>query len=451
MANYAISLTSQRLLKNALQDRFPFVKSSHLSEAVAAAAGFRTNAALIAHSSSTSSLPTLRLDNILFVERLHSFGYSDVMPFAFGELSLETQDAFGAAATATTLSTEETTMPKLFFSYSHVDEALRDRLEVHLSLIKKQGLIETWHDRGITAGSNLSAAIDENLESADVILLLVSADFLASWYCYSIEMKRALERHAEGTARVIPVILEPCDWHTAPFGKLLAVPKDGKAVTTWANQAEAWTDAVRQIRKAVEEVARAKSPPKTAPGVGPEVAAGWGVELQGFSDSGSVRAPAAGASQPMSERPRSSNLRLKKEFSDFDRDKFLHDTFDYMGKFFQASLEEVASRNAGIQVRFQPNGNDAFSAFIYRDGKAVSECSIWLGGLGGRSQALSFSYSANSAKNSFNEMVSIESDSQSMFFKALGMQHHHLGRDAQLSEQGASEYFWGMFIERLQR
>lgn len=451
MANYAVSLTSLRLLKNALQDHFPFVKSAHMSEAIAASAGFRTNAALRAHYCGTASAPNLNLNNLLFVERLHVFGYREVEAFAFNELLPPTQDAIGVDAAATTLPTEETTMPKLFFSYCHVDEALRDRLEVHLSLLKNQGLIETWHDRGITAGSNLNAAIDENLEGADVILLLVSADFLASWYCYSIEMKRALERHAEGTARVIPVILEPCDWHTAPFGKLLAVPKDGKAVTTWANQAEAWTDAVRQIRKAVEEVAKAKSPPKAAPGVGSEVASGWGIGSQGFSDSDSMRAPAAGPGQSIFERPRSSNLRLKKEFSDFDRDKFLHDTFEYMGKFFQASLEEVASRNTGIQVRFQPNGSDAFSAFIYRDGKAVSECSVWLGGLGGRSQAVSFSFNANSAKGSFNEMVTVDSDSQSMYFKPLGMQHFHAQQNAQLSEQGASEYFWGMFIERLQR
>lgn len=262
-------------------------------------------------------------------------------------------------------------------------------------------------------------------------------------------MKRALERHEEGSARVIPVILEPCDWHTAPFGKFLAVPKDGKAVTIWANQAEAWTDAVRQIRKAVEEVARTKSLSTAVPGAGAQLAPGWGAGSQPVSASATVNAPFAGAGQSASERPRSSYLRLKKKFSDFDRDKFLHDTFRYIGKFFEASLQEVASRNAGIQVRFQPNGNEAFSAFIYKGGKAVSECSIWLGGLGGRSQALSFSYNANSAKSSFNEMVTIESDSQSMYFKTLGMQHFQVQQNAQLSEQGASEYFWGMFMERL--
>lgn len=200
-------------------------------------------------------------------------------------------------------------MAKLFFSYCHVDEALRDRLEVHLSLLKNQGLISTWHDRGIVAGSNVDAAIDGNLESADVILLLVSADFIASRYCYSIELKRALERHADGTARVIPVILEPCDWHTAPFGMLLAVPKDGKAITTWANQAEAWTDVARQIRKAIEDLGSGQSVAQPTTG---GVPSGWGL-AQPATKLGQAIPVDAGGMHLSQERPRSSNLRLKKE------------------------------------------------------------------------------------------------------------------------------------------
>jgi hypothetical protein len=133
-------------------------------------------------------------------------------------------------------------MAIIFFSYSHIDENLRDKLEEHLSLLKHQGLIESWHDRRIVAGSNIDDEINENLEKADVILLLVSSSFIASNYCYGREMKRAMERHQDKSARVIPVILRPCDWHTAPFGSLLAAPKDGKAVTTWADQDEAFTD-----------------------------------------------------------------------------------------------------------------------------------------------------------------------------------------------------------------
>jgi hypothetical protein len=340
-------------------------------------------------------------------------------------------------------------MAKLFFSYCHADEALRDRLEVHLSLMKHQGLIETWHDRGITAGSNLDSTIKENLESADVILLLVSADFIASWYCYSIEMKRALERHAEGSARVIPVILEPCDWHPAPFGKLLAVPREGKAVTTWPNQAEAWTDVARQIRKAVEEIGRAT--PKTTEPMRAGYEAAWGVAQPALGE----RHPATllagmGPAQPTQERPRSSNLRLKKEFTDFDRDKFLHDTFDYMAKFFDASLEELAARNHGIQVRFQRLDAQRFSAVAYREGKSMAECSVRVGGLGGRSPSLSFSHSANPPAGTLNEMITVESDTQAMYFKPMGMQFYRGERDSQLSEQGASEYFWQLFIERLQ-
>jgi TIR domain len=85
----------------------------------------------------------------------------------------------------------------LFFSYSHADEALRDQLETHLASLKRQGVISSWHDRRITAGTNVGEAIDSHLDAADVVLLLISPDFIASDYCYEREMTRALERHRE--------------------------------------------------------------------------------------------------------------------------------------------------------------------------------------------------------------------------------------------------------------
>lgn len=98
-------------------------------------------------------------------------------------------------------------MIKGFFSYCHVDEDLRNQLDKHLSFMKRQGLVDMWYDRRIVAGSDIDDAIDENLEEASIILLLVSPDFLASDYCFTKEMARAIERHKEKTARVIPVIL----------------------------------------------------------------------------------------------------------------------------------------------------------------------------------------------------------------------------------------------------
>ncbi len=143
---------------------------------------------------------------------------------------------------------------EVFYSYAHKDEKLRKKLETQLSHLKQQGRIANWHDHKIGAGQEWANVIDEHLNTADIILLLVSPDFLASEYCYDVEMKRALERHERKEARVIPIILRPSDWHTAPFGKLEALPRDGKPVTTWPNRDQAFLDVAIGIRKALEEM-----------------------------------------------------------------------------------------------------------------------------------------------------------------------------------------------------
>ncbi|WP_437477905.1 AAA family ATPase [Sorangium sp. So ce1014] len=140
---------------------------------------------------------------------------------------------------------------RLFFSYSHRDEVLRDELETHLALLKREGLLEGWHDRRILAGEARQGEVDKRLEAADLILLLVSADFVASDYCYDTEMRRALERHDAGDAKVIPIVLRPSDWSSGPFARLQALPSDGKAVTLWKDRDEAWTDVVEGIRGAI--------------------------------------------------------------------------------------------------------------------------------------------------------------------------------------------------------
>lgn len=143
---------------------------------------------------------------------------------------------------------------RLFYSYSHKDEKLREKLEEHLSLLQRQGVIAGWHDRKIGAGQEWKGAIDKYLNEAQIILLLVSSSFLASYYCYDVETKRAIERHDRGEARVIPIVLRKCDWHNAPFGKLQALPRDSKAITSWRNRDEAWTDVALGIRRAVEAI-----------------------------------------------------------------------------------------------------------------------------------------------------------------------------------------------------
>jgi parallel beta-helix repeat protein len=141
---------------------------------------------------------------------------------------------------------------KVFFSYSHKDEQLRDELAKHLSAMRRQGVIAEWHDRKITAGNEWAGEIDENLNRADIILLLISADFIASDYCYDVELKRAMARHEAGSARVIPIILRPVDWSGEAFSKLQALPKDAKPVVQWPTLDEGFVDVARGIRAAVE-------------------------------------------------------------------------------------------------------------------------------------------------------------------------------------------------------
>jgi len=150
-------------------------------------------------------------------------------------------------------------MVRLFISYSHKDEELRKELETHLALLKRQGVISSWDDRRITAGSDLNEAISSVLESSQIILLLVSARFLDSDYCYEKEMKRALEKHEDGSAVVIPVILHPCDWVSAPFRHLRATPTDGKPVSMHANQHEAFAIVAKDVREAAMSVPAAES------------------------------------------------------------------------------------------------------------------------------------------------------------------------------------------------
>jgi internalin A len=142
---------------------------------------------------------------------------------------------------------------RVAFSYAREDEELRDQLETHLKLLNRQAIITTWHDRKIVPGDKWAGVIDDNFKRADLILLLVSADFAASDYCIETEMNLALERDAKGEAKVVPVILRACEWESAPFSKLQALPKDGMPVTSWPNRDEAWSDVARGIKKVVEE------------------------------------------------------------------------------------------------------------------------------------------------------------------------------------------------------
>ena len=142
----------------------------------------------------------------------------------------------------------------VFYSYAHEDDLLRKELEKHLTSVLSQELINPWHDRLIVAGTEWGRTINEQLNTASLIFLLISPDFLASEYCYRIEMPQAMQRHHAQQARVIPIILRHVDWTDTPFSKLQALPTDGRPVTAWTNADEAFLNVAMGVRRTIEEL-----------------------------------------------------------------------------------------------------------------------------------------------------------------------------------------------------
>ncbi len=149
----------------------------------------------------------------------------------------------------------------VFISYSHRDEELKEELEVHLATLKRQGKIKPWQDRSIEAGTEWDATIKAELEAAQIILLLVTPRFMASDYIHKVELARAMERHGDGTARVIPIIMKPVDLKGTELRQLQALPKDGKPVTRWDDQDEAFLNVVQGIRRVVDSMGAAIQTP----------------------------------------------------------------------------------------------------------------------------------------------------------------------------------------------
>lgn len=319
-------------------------------------------------------------------------------------------------------------MATVFFSYSHANETQRNQLELHFAMLKREGLVDTWHDRRLNAGDEFDSGIREQLEKADIILFLVSPEFLASDYCFDVELKRAIERHEAGEARVIPVILEPCDWLSSPLGKLLAMPKDGKPVSKYTNANEAYLEVIHAIRAALQEMGIDRKPDTE---MVPEL-----------------------SQIPTIPGLRTSNLGIKKEFTDHERDQFLLDAFDYFQRFFEGSLDELASRNPEVDVRYRLLDANRFTAEIYLKGEQATSCTIAIPEhrSAGR-HSITYSSGIQGNRGGYEDALSVADDSRALGFHAMNRGFFGQAYDRReeiLSVEGAAEYFWARLIQPLQ-
>ena len=140
---------------------------------------------------------------------------------------------------------------KVFVSYAHQDREHLDRLEEQLVIMKRDGLIETWSDKALAGGDPWLAEIRAQLDAATVIVLLVSPPFLKSDFCYGVELRRAMERHKDGTARVVPIIVRPCYWMSAPFSVLQVLPEGAEPISRAGDVDSAWLEIHVALRRLV--------------------------------------------------------------------------------------------------------------------------------------------------------------------------------------------------------
>lgn len=150
---------------------------------------------------------------------------------------------------------------EIFICYARKDRQFLDGLRPHLMSLQRQGHISFWHDGDISAGKEWEKEIEKYLDKAQIVLLLVSPDFMASDYCYQKEMKRVIERYKRGEVRIIPILIRPVHWESSPIGIFQALPKGGKPVTSWHSPDEAFFDITTDIQKAAEEL-RLKADPQ---------------------------------------------------------------------------------------------------------------------------------------------------------------------------------------------
>ncbi|TJW87611.1 MAG: toll/interleukin-1 receptor domain-containing protein [Mesorhizobium sp.] len=310
-----------------------------------------------------------------------------------------------------------------FISYTHCDESFRQELETHLSPLRRQGLLSVWHDRRITPGDHLDDTISEHLEGADLILMLISADFVASEYCYAREMTRALERHQAKKARAISIICRPCHFEGLSFSRFLLLPTDAKAVSLWPDRDAAWVDVVKGIKLAL----------------GTSVAA----ETTG-------KPTAAPARHPEISTPRRSDVRLPKTFTDLDKHDFLEASFERMWGLFEAKGADLEAENTQITVRRIRIDAQSFAVRIFLNGSEVAGGSVYHGGGHFGRDQICFSTDTSAPRNSMNEWFGVEVTDEGLMLKSGGMLRMMAGgREEPVSADRAVEMLWEHLLDRV--
>lgn len=305
---------------------------------------------------------------------------------------------------------------KAFLSYSHKDKWALERLHTHLAQLQREEKISAWYDREILAGSDVDIEIDQRLSDCNLFIALISADFLSSDYCYNTEMNTAIQRHEEGSLRIVPLIVTPCDWLSSPISKFKAVPLDGKPITEWRNQDSAFLDIITELRRLV-------SPNQETTGSKPE------------------------STNLTNNHERKSRYKVERTFDEIDIAAFRESAFAVFKRYFEEAISEVGMID-GIRSHFADGGPSNFSCIIVNNMNQHGTAHINV-----RTKThsqffgdISYSFSDRPDPNSSSGEFAIESDGFNLYLKA-GLQVFSDSNE-KLTPETAAESLWSDFMNQ---
>ena len=311
-----------------------------------------------------------------------------------------------------------TTGATAFISYAHADAKALDRLHKHLAMLRREGALTAWTDHEILPGDRVNDSISEHLGSSSLFIALVSPDFLASRYCYDEEFRRALVMASENRLRIIPIILEPCDWLSSPLQEFLALPKDGTPVSNWTNQNNAYLEVVTGLRRLLAVAKEKKA------GVLPEANASH------FS----IRTP-----------------RIKQDFDAIQRADFADKAFAVILDYFRASCQEMG-RIDDLRARFEVIDTTAFTCSVVNRARVNNgEAHITVRNTKGRSSGFGGDISyvnqryADSTTSQGSILVANDDYQQYLVLNSFSMSERDKER---LTPEQVAERLWTAFVQR---
>ncbi|HKG06858.1 MAG TPA: toll/interleukin-1 receptor domain-containing protein [Pedobacter sp.] len=309
-------------------------------------------------------------------------------------------------------------MAYAFISYSHADQPTVLGLIKHMSQLKRDGLLTAWFDEEIQSGEKFGNNINEELSKANIFLAIISPDYLSSNYCYDIEFQAALQRHDKGELRIIPIIAQPCDWKASPFGQLKAIPKDGKPISEFTNENNAFLNIIDELRRIVSATPAKPSTP-------------------------------AESEKKVTKR----TYKVKRDFDPIDRLNFRDETFATIYDYFAQAIDEINGVDQ-IKARFvrQVPGLE-FTCIITNRARINNTGYISIGVQNrhdhfGSGNGIAFSMNEQLNKNIYGNNFSIEHDDYELFWERSNPMHQN-GDHEKLNAKNIAKLLWEQFIDQV--